>query len=176
MVLGSRGRRGSLVLARFPYNRIKRQACCDSGVTACQVKSSSLWKNEVPETAGLYVVYQEEPLEVFYAGKARMREAPRSPGWAAVSDYGKSPGEPWRRQFREVCRAGVRPKVSPGDSHVHSEAVLGPLDGSSRFAEALLVGAPRDYGARSQVQSWIRGRRTQWGGGRRQEGLWRFKV
>ena len=39
-------------------------------------KFSSLSKDEVPETAGLYVIYQEESLEVFYAGKAKTREAP----------------------------------------------------------------------------------------------------
>ena len=37
---------------------------------------SVLAKSDVPETAGLYVIYQEEPFEVFYAGKARTREVP----------------------------------------------------------------------------------------------------
>lgn len=36
----------------------------------------TLAKDEVPETAGLYVIYQEEPFEVFYAGKAKTREGP----------------------------------------------------------------------------------------------------
>ena len=40
---------------------------------------SSLTKNEVPGTAGLYVIYQEEPFEIFYAGKAKTRETP--PAW-----------------------------------------------------------------------------------------------
>ncbi len=44
---------------------------------------SSLSKYEVPETAGLYVIYQEEPFEVFYAGKAKTREASSARG---VSD------------------------------------------------------------------------------------------
>jgi hypothetical protein len=44
---------------------------------------SSLSKTDVPETAGLYVIYQEEPFEVFYAGIAKTRKAPSSWG---VSD------------------------------------------------------------------------------------------
>ena len=35
---------------------------------------STLAKGEMPETAGLYVIYLEEPFEVFYAGKAKTRE------------------------------------------------------------------------------------------------------
>jgi|SRR5450759_1639209 len=44
---------------------------------------STLAKGEVPETAGLYVIYQEEPFEVFYVGKAKTREGPSRSG---VSD------------------------------------------------------------------------------------------
>jgi hypothetical protein len=35
---------------------------------------SSLTDRDVPESAGLYVIYREEPFEVFYAGKAGRRK------------------------------------------------------------------------------------------------------
>jgi len=34
----------------------------------------------VPETAGLYVIYQEEPFEIFYTGKAKTRDGPSRGG------------------------------------------------------------------------------------------------
>src|ERR1039458_9273680 len=46
---------------------------------------SSLAKNDVPETTGLYVIYQEEPREVFYAGKARARAV--SSKWSPTAQH-----------------------------------------------------------------------------------------
>ena len=37
---------------------------------------SLLKETEVPETAGLYVIYREDPFEVLYVGKARRRSKP----------------------------------------------------------------------------------------------------
>ena len=37
---------------------------------------SSLKEKDVPESAGLYTIYCEDPLEVFYVGKAGRREKP----------------------------------------------------------------------------------------------------
>jgi hypothetical protein len=37
---------------------------------------SALLKDRVPQSAGLYVIYQDDPFEVFYAGKAKTREEP----------------------------------------------------------------------------------------------------
>jgi len=37
---------------------------------------SSLQKENVPQTAGLYAIYQEHPFEALYVGKARTRKEP----------------------------------------------------------------------------------------------------
>lgn len=49
---------------------------------------SSLAQKDVPETAGLYIIYREEPFEVFYAGIARQRK--KASAW----------GQPDGLQFR----------------------------------------------------------------------------
>jgi excinuclease UvrABC nuclease subunit len=41
---------------------------------------SSLAEKDVPETAGLYIIYSEEAFEVFYAGKANKRKKPSAWG------------------------------------------------------------------------------------------------
>jgi hypothetical protein len=41
---------------------------------------SSLAERDVPESAGLYVIYCEEPFETFYAGKATKRKKPSAWG------------------------------------------------------------------------------------------------
>jgi len=41
---------------------------------------STLAELEVPESAGLYVIYREEPFEVFYIGKASRRTKPSAWG------------------------------------------------------------------------------------------------
>jgi len=43
---------------------------------SARYRFTTLKKSEVPETAGLYVLYKEEPLEVFYVGKATVRGKP----------------------------------------------------------------------------------------------------
>ena len=40
---------------------------------SARYRFTTLKKSEVPETAGLYVLYKEEPLEVFYVGKASLQ-------------------------------------------------------------------------------------------------------
>src|SRR5260370_39102520 len=41
---------------------------------------STLAERDVPESAGLYVIYHEEPFEVFYVGKATRRTKPSACG------------------------------------------------------------------------------------------------
>lgn len=41
---------------------------------------STLAERDVPESAGLYVIYREEPFEVFYVGKASRRTNPSAWG------------------------------------------------------------------------------------------------
>jgi hypothetical protein len=41
---------------------------------------SALAERDVPESAGLYVIYREEPFEVFYVGKASRRANPSASG------------------------------------------------------------------------------------------------
>ncbi len=43
---------------------------------------SSLQESAVPESPGLYVIYCEQPYEVFYVGKASKRQKPSVPGRA----------------------------------------------------------------------------------------------
>jgi hypothetical protein len=59
---------------------------------------STLRKDAVPETAGLYVLYKEEPLEVLYVGIARMR--------ASVSLSGVSDGLRFRIMENHLAYRG----------------------------------------------------------------------
>ncbi len=59
---------------------------------------SELRKDEVPETAGLYVIYCEEPFEVFYVGIARTRLTP--------SAFGVSNGQRFRIMENHLAYRG----------------------------------------------------------------------
>ena len=45
-----------------------------------RLRFSSLSKSDVPQTAGICVIYREEPFEVFYVGIAKTRKEPSSWG------------------------------------------------------------------------------------------------
>jgi len=45
-----------------------------------RLRFSSLREKDVPENAGLYVIYKEEPFEALYVGKARRRDEPSNWG------------------------------------------------------------------------------------------------
>lgn len=49
-------------------------------VNSPRKRFSTLAPKDVPETAGLYVIYREEPIEVFYVGIARQRKKPSAWG------------------------------------------------------------------------------------------------
>lgn len=119
----------------------------------------TLGKDQVPETAGLYILCKEEPFEVLYVGQAKTR--------AARSVWGVSDGLRFRIMENHLAYRGddnfvryvegIRTQVSCGCSRVRSAAVLGAVDGGSGFAKAHEPGAPHDCCAGAKVESGVSG-------------------